>query len=89
MAFRIGGFPDIIDHCRTGYLANPFEVTSLADGLEFLYSNRLAGHDYRAACRDRAERFYDGRVNANRYLELYKALVTSNPSETIASLVVG
>lgn len=77
MAFGIGGFPDIIDHRRTGYLASPFEASSLVDGLEFLYSNRLTGEDCRASCRDRAERLYDGRTNASRYIELYKALNTS------------
>ena len=87
MAFRIGGFPDIIDHRRTGYLADPFEVTSLADGLYFLYSSRAAGEDCRAACRDRAERLYDGHSNANRYIELYKTLSASSASQTVLPVV--
>ena len=87
MAFRIGGFPDIIDHRRTGYLAEPFEVDGLVDGLEFLYSRYLAGEDFIANCRDRAERLYDGRINANQYIELYKALSNLNAGQTSVPLV--
>jgi len=87
MAFRIGGFPDIIDHRRTGYLAEPFEVDGLVDGLEFLYSRYLAGEDFISNCRDRAERLYDGRINANQYIELYKALSNLNAGQTSVPLV--
>lgn len=76
LAFKIGGFPDIVDHCRTGYLANPFEPESLVDGLEFLSSSRLSPEDLREACRSRAERLFDGKTNARRYLELYNSLKT-------------
>jgi glycosyltransferase involved in cell wall biosynthesis len=84
LAFKIGGFPDIIDHRQTGFLANPFDVRSLSDGLEFLYSSHLAGEDFRASCRARAERLYDGKVNANRYLELYNNLISSDANQTAA-----
>lgn len=85
LAFRIGGFPDIIDHRRTGYLAEPFEVTSLADGLGFLYSSQVTGENFRASCRERAEHLYDGRINANCYVELYNTLISSKTDGTAAS----
>jgi glycosyltransferase involved in cell wall biosynthesis len=85
LAFKIGGFPDIVDHRRTGYLAEPFDVASLVDGLEFLYWRHMEGEDFRAACRDRAERLYDGRSNANRYIELYNTLISSRANLTAAS----
>uniref|UniRef100_UPI001C206A5F glycosyltransferase n=1 Tax=Acidobacterium sp. S8 TaxID=1641854 RepID=UPI001C206A5F len=88
LAFNIGGFPDIIDHRRTGYLANPFDVKSLTDGLEFLYSSHLAGEDGRAACRERAERLYNGRTNANRYIDLYNILSSGNIDRAAASYVL-
>ncbi len=88
LAFKIGGFPDIIDHRRTGYLANPFEATSLADGLEFLYASHLAGEEFRVSCRGRAERLYDGRNNAKRYIDLYNTLITSNADRTAPSCVL-
>ncbi|MDB9526429.1 glycosyltransferase family 4 protein [Oscillatoria sp. CS-180] len=33
VAFRIGGMPDMINHCENGYLAKPFEVEDLAKGI--------------------------------------------------------
>ena len=89
LAFKIGGFPDIIDHRRTGYLADPFDVRSLTDGLEFLYSNHLAGDDCRASCRERAEQLYDGSTNANRYIELYNKLISSKSDPVAVSHVLG
>jgi glycosyltransferase involved in cell wall biosynthesis len=81
LAFRIGGFPDIVDHRRTGYLANPFETESLVDGLEFLRSS--SGGDLRRACRARAERLFDGKANARGYLELYGSLIACAPAEAV------
>jgi glycosyltransferase involved in cell wall biosynthesis len=85
LAFKIGGFPDIIDHRRTGYLATPFDVGSLREGLEFLYSSYLAGEDLGASCRAKAERLYDGRTNASRYIELYSELISSKSEQIAAS----
>ncbi len=76
LAFRIGGFPDIIDHRRCGYLASPFEIGSLADGLQYMYSRSETGEGFREASRKRAEELYDERIAASRYLELYRSLVT-------------
>jgi glycosyltransferase involved in cell wall biosynthesis len=84
LAFKIGGFPDIVDHRRTGYLANPFDVKSLADGLDFLYSSYMTGEDFQNSCRERAERLYDGRVNANVYIDLYNALISGKANRTAA-----
>lgn len=85
LAFKIGGFPDIIDHRRTGYLANPFETESLVDGLEFLYSSHLSGEDIRGACRSRAERLFDGLRNARRYIELYDSLIARTGARVMAA----
>ena len=74
LAFGIGGFPDIIDHRRCGYLASPFEIQSLTDGLQYIYSRQMAGEKFREASRKRAEDLYDERVAAGRYLELYRSL---------------
>jgi len=74
LAFRIGGFPDIVDHRRCGYLASPFEIESLTDGLEYIYSRYLAGEKFGEVSRKRAEDLYDERVAAGRYLELYGSL---------------
>ena len=75
VSFRIGGFVDIVDHLRSGFLANPFEVEDLADGLNYVYSSGSGGQDLRAAARARAERLFDGKTIAARHVELYGSLV--------------
>lgn len=75
VAFRVGGFVDIVDHMKCGFLANPFEVEDLADGLNYVYSNGSGGQDLRAAARARAERLFDGKTIAARHVELYRSLL--------------
>jgi glycosyltransferase involved in cell wall biosynthesis len=36
VGFRIGGLPDLIDHRRTGYLAEPFDVNDFAAGIHWV-----------------------------------------------------
>jgi glycosyltransferase involved in cell wall biosynthesis len=74
VSFKIGGFPDIIDHLGCGFLATPFDLESLADGLHFVFSRDAEGDSLRVAARTQAERHFDGRVIAARHLELYESL---------------
>ena len=36
VAFRTGGLPDIVEHQRTGYLAQPFHTQDLAAGISWV-----------------------------------------------------
>lgn len=38
VAFRVGGLPDLVDHRRTGYLAEPFDVRDFAAGIDWALS---------------------------------------------------
>lgn len=38
-AFNIGGLSDIVDHRKTGYLAEPFDTTDLADGIKWIINS--------------------------------------------------
>ena len=40
VAFNIGGLPDIVEHQRTGYLAEPFETEDLATGIRWVLDHR-------------------------------------------------
>ena len=42
VAFRTGGLPDIVEHQRTGYLAQPFHTQDLAAGISWAPA-RVAG----------------------------------------------
>ena len=42
VAFNTGGLPDIVEHQRTGYLAQPFHTQDLAAGISWA-PERVAG----------------------------------------------
>lgn len=69
VAFAIGGLPDLVDHGRTGYLAQPNDVDDLARGLILMLheSATVRGH-----CRQRAERIWSPSVVVNAYLDTYR-----------------
>lgn len=74
LAFDIGGFSDIVDHARCGFLATPLDAGSLAAGLEYFYRYRLmhGSEALTTAARKRAEEHFDTRKNARKYVELYE-----------------
>ncbi len=78
VAFNIGGFPDIIEHRVCGYLADPFNAQSFAEGLYYLFSRcRSSGActELRSEARRRAEALFDSRAIARRHLEVYQGLL--------------
>ncbi len=40
VGFNIGGLPDMIIHKHNGYLAKPFEINDLINGIEFILNNK-------------------------------------------------
>lgn len=71
-AFRIGGLPDIVDHQRTGYLADPFNCDALADGILQTLKNRAA---WGPESRERALREWSADVVVTRYRNLYTRML--------------
>lgn len=71
VAFKIGGIPDIIEHKKNGYLANPFDVKDLAKRIESCLSN----NELRLNTRDDVEKEYDISVQAEKYETLYHSLI--------------
>ena len=74
VGFRIGGIPDEIDHMVTGYLAEPFDTSDLAKGIETVLENReRMGLD----AREKAAREYNMRKVGQQYLDLYEKVLSS------------
>ncbi|MGA8042579.1 MAG: glycosyltransferase [Terracidiphilus sp.] len=78
VAFRIGGFPDIIDHLSCGFLAEPFDQENLAQGIQFV----LFGQEQpsspmrlREASRKKAEMTFEGRKIAEQHRDLYRSVI--------------
>lgn len=78
VAFNIGGLPDIIDHQKTGYLARPFEIVDLADGIAWVLADEQRRLAVGEAARDSAVRKYAEPVIAKAYRELYEHVLLLN-----------
>lgn len=75
VAFKIGGMPDMIEHCVTGCLARPFDVCALADGIAWVLGDDARLRGLRAAARGKAEREFGSDRQAGRMIGLYDRLI--------------
>jgi glycosyltransferase involved in cell wall biosynthesis len=79
LSFNIGGFPDVVDHRETGYLARPFDSNDLAEGIAWVLAN-VEKNGLRGKARARAvERFSYDAVRA-QYLNVYEHLLEKSGS---------
>jgi len=77
VAFNIGGLSDIIEHRETGYLALPFEIVDLADGIAWVLADEQRRRVLGAAARESAVRKYSEPVIARAYSELFEQVLSS------------
>lgn len=75
VAFEVGGLPDIIEHHKTGYLAAPFDVSDLANGIAWTLASRERSAKLRDAARTSAACRFSDRKIAAAYQELYKRVL--------------
>lgn len=75
IAFRAAGVPELVEHERTGYLADPYESEGLARGIAWVLEGDERRKSLHEECRRRAERDHDLEVVARRYRSLYERLV--------------
>jgi glycosyltransferase involved in cell wall biosynthesis len=72
VTFNLGGFPDMIEHQKNGYLARPFNIEDLTDGMLWLLDNDERHQQLSQNARQKAVQEYGLRVQAQRYVELFK-----------------
>lgn len=72
VAFNIGGMPDMIEHEKNGYLAQPFDTVDLSDGIAWVLADRERWKVLSRGARQKVEREFDIRTVAKKYVELYK-----------------
>jgi glycosyltransferase involved in cell wall biosynthesis len=77
VAFDIGGMPDMIEHQQNGYLASPFVVEDLAQGVGWVLEDptRLKTLGYYA--RTKATQEFALKIQARRYQNLYQEILAS------------
>ena len=75
VAFDIGGMPDMIEHCRNGYLARPFDPLDLAAGVRWTLEEPERWRTLSARARAKATEEFELERIARRYLDLYAEIV--------------
>ena len=77
IAFNVGGLPEIIEHKINGYLAEPYSIIDLAEGINWILN--LDKKDYqklRLNARASAERKFDISLMVKKYSDLYKKILS-------------
>jgi glycosyltransferase involved in cell wall biosynthesis len=78
VTFKIGGMPDMIEHEQTGYLATPFEVEDLAEGIVWVLEDKDRHQKLRYNSREKSLKEFAPEVQARRYLSLYEEISSNN-----------
>lgn len=73
VAFNIGGISDIIDHKVNGYLAEPFELDDIANGIEWILNQNK--EMLRKNARIKVENNFSSSVVLKKYIDLYKEII--------------
>jgi glycosyltransferase involved in cell wall biosynthesis len=75
VAFNATGLKDIVDHQQNGYLANPFQIEDLAQGIAWVLEDAERYQKLRLSAREKAEREFALELQARRYLSLYSEIL--------------
>lgn len=76
VAFRVGGLPDIVEHLKTGYLAEPLDPKSLAQGIYWVLGDfdrqKTLSHNARA----KAAKIWSPNIVAQQYVDVYRQAIS-------------
>lgn len=75
VGFNIGGIPDMIDHQVNGYIAKPFDVDDLRDGIAWILDDSTRYKKLSEAGRDSVVRKYTIDQIARQYNALYQEIL--------------
>ena len=75
VAFNATGLKDIVDHQQNGYLANPFEIEDLAQGIAWVLEDANRHQQLKAQAREKAEKAFSLEVQASSYVSLYNEIL--------------
>jgi glycosyltransferase involved in cell wall biosynthesis len=74
VGFNIGGIPEVVEHKKNGYIATPFDVKDLAEGIYWCLENNsenILGN----RAREKAVNEYSFAKIGEKYFNLYKSLI--------------
>ena len=75
VAFKIGGMPDLIEHQKNGYLAQPFDTTDLARGIEWVLEDSSRYPQLGDRARKKVETEFNQTIQSQKYLSLFNKII--------------
>lgn len=75
VAFNVCGLSDIVEHKKTGYLANPFDIEDLASGVKWVLADQMRASELGLASREKAIKQFDISIISKKYLNIYKKII--------------
>lgn len=76
VAFHIGGMPDMIEHQRNGYLAKPYQIEDLAQGIIWVLDNLERYQKLCDRAREKVEQEFTLDIQAHSYLQLFQDILS-------------
>ena len=77
VAFDIGGMSDMIDHEENGYLAKPYKIEDLAQGIAWVLGNQERYQKLSNRAREKAEQEFNLSLQASRYLSFFDEILAA------------
>jgi glycosyltransferase involved in cell wall biosynthesis len=78
VAFEIGGMPDLIEHQKTGYLAQPYWIDDLASGIAWTIEDRDRHSRLSSRCREKVEQEFTQARQAYQYQSLFEEVIEAH-----------
>ena len=83
IAFNQGGMSDIVEHMKTGYLATPYSIADLINGIDIFIQQQRSPNDIsrelQKDCRALAEQKFSAENISSQYCSFYKNKISGNP----------
>ncbi len=83
VGFDVGGMPDMIEHQKNGYLAQPFEIEDLAQGIAWVLENKQRHQKLCEYARRKVEQEFSQELQARRYASLYTNILNEEGKNII------
>jgi len=80
VAFNATGLKDIVEHQENGYLAKPYNVEDLAQGIIWVLEDKNRHQKLRFSAREKAEQEFTLELQADRYLSLFTDILNTERS---------
>jgi glycosyltransferase involved in cell wall biosynthesis len=81
VAFNIGGMPDMIEHQRNGYLAKPFEIEDMAQGIRWVLDDETRWKFLSIEARKKIEKEFELKHIAREYADLYNDILNNSKKQ--------